>query len=543
MDWQGYETDFVTETRRKIQVVQPKTFFKRHMEYINCNNMNKFFFSIAILCGLHTGIAQITGKIIDGENGEPIPYANITINNSENQISNIEGYFTIPESSNRDDTALKITFFGFAGIQTTVGQLKSRDMIVKMKPVVFELDEVKISERPSAAAIMAEVKKNLKANYAWHPTLSKDVLFFREANTFKPSKLEVEITKSTGFSKNGLKEANKDISALTSSLISNPTKEFTDMLGNYYTSPSQTKGEKSFQSKLDVVRATKLKDDSRSGSIEDMEKSATMLFLKHLDTTKYYRIKSGWFGSRDTVSLTKNTKKRKDKAAATNVASAKNRLYSLKTQSNYLYTKKLEFVTQPEIYNYKYEGAVYLSDNEYAYVLSFEPRKSRAVYQGKLYISESDFAVLRADYVLAPGKKVDGLNLKLLLGVKVAENVGSGTVIYKKDPIGEGYYLQYALEETGQYVYLNRPLKFIELTDEEKDVVAFDLKVEGNILNRNEFLNMSRTTVSGNEYAKIKEDEFAYMRIRQYDPKIWKDYVSIEPLEEMKRYKVADAAP
>ena len=36
-----------------------------------------------------------TGKIIDSKSGESIPYANIMVNNSENLISNSEGYFTM----------------------------------------------------------------------------------------------------------------------------------------------------------------------------------------------------------------------------------------------------------------------------------------------------------------------------------------------------------------------------------------------------------------------------------------------------------------
>jgi hypothetical protein len=35
--------------------------------------------------------------------------------------------------------------------------------------------------------------------------------------------------------------------------------------------------------------------------------------------------------------------------------------------------------------------------------------------------------------------------------------------------------MQYAAIEKGQYFYLNRPLKFIELT-REKDVLSLDLK-------------------------------------------------------------------
>jgi hypothetical protein len=35
------------------------------------------------------------------------------------------------------------------------------------------------------------------------------------------------------------------------------------------------------------------------------------MMLQHLDSTKYYRVKSGLFGSRDTISLRKDYNKKK----------------------------------------------------------------------------------------------------------------------------------------------------------------------------------------------------------------------------------------
>ena len=201
---------------------------------------------------------------------------------------------------------------------------------------------------------------------------------------------------------------------------------------------------------------------------------------------------------------------------------------------------KLEFINDTELYEYKYEGATYSSDYEFIYVLSFKPKKSRAIYRGKLYISESDFAVLRTDFTLDEGKKVSGFNMKFLLGVKTQENVSSGTLIYKKNPVGEGYYMQYASKETGQYIYLNRPLKFIELTDSEKDVVAFEMKIEANTITKTEFLNISRTETSEAAIQKVAEDDFSFIKLKSYDPKIWKEYSAIEPVEEMKQFRSVD---
>ena len=209
-------------------------------------------------------------------------------------------------------------------------------------------------------------------------------------------------------------------------------------------------------------------------------------------------------------------------------------------ENSIINTTKFNFIDNHELYDYKYEGAKYSSDNDFIYVVSFKPRKSKAKYVGKLYISESDFAVLRVDYNLAEGKKEGGFNMKLLLGVKSLENVSNGTIIYKKSPSDNGYHLQYVSQETGQYIYLNRPLKFIELTDEEKDVVAFDLKLEANQREKIEFLNIARSEIDHADVEKIKEEEFNFIKLKAYDASIWKNYIAIEPLAEMKQFKAED---
>ena len=127
--------------------------------------------------------------------------------------------------------------------------------------------------------------------------------------------------------------------------------------------------------------------------------------------------------------------------------------------------------------------------------------------------------------------------MKFLLGVKSSENLSRGTIIYKKSPFREGYYLNYASLETGQYIYLNRPLKFIELSEEEKNAVAFDLKLEGTIYKKTEYLNIAQEAINTNDFDNEKEKDFTYINLKRYDPSFWKGYITIEPLQEMKQFK------
>lgn len=90
--------------------------------------------------------------------------------------------------------------------------------------------------------------------------------------------------------------------------------------------------------------------------------------------------------------------------------------------TNFLEGEKLDFIKETERYDYKYEGTRCNNQNELAYILSFKPRRSKAKYLGKLYVSETDYAILRADCILDNGKKLNNFNMKILLGIKAFEN-------------------------------------------------------------------------------------------------------------------------
>ncbi|RZK04218.1 MAG: carboxypeptidase-like regulatory domain-containing protein, partial [Flavobacterium sp.] len=300
--------------------------------------MHRTLLLLSVLLFQIAGFSQnITAKIVDAKTGESIPYANILVSGTENLITNEEGVFTVSDKNN-DAVSLAVSYLGYVGQLLTVGDLKKQQGMIKLQPGVFELEDVDVNKiKPNANAVMAKVKENIKKNHGVRPEAMKKTLFMRDFGTFKPKKLDIEITKSTGFSKNALKEANADVASFTSKLMSNPPQEFTDVLANYYSGTVAGKEKPVFTNKLDVVKATKLKDENRAVSIDNMEKMAANIFLKHLDTTKYYRIKSGWFGSRDTISLRKDfNKKKKKKEKRTELGSAKTNLYSILAQNDVL---------------------------------------------------------------------------------------------------------------------------------------------------------------------------------------------------------------
>lgn len=489
-----------------------------------------------------------TATIIDAISGESIPYANIKIGILSNNISNSDGKFNVPASLENETTKIEITYIGYETQKLTFNQLEQQQFIVKLVPGVYELSDVDVSnKKEDVNAIMAKVKANLKENYATPTTPFSSTIFVREDHTFITKQFNLKINKSPEFSKNKLKEINAEIKQFSSEMSKTPPREFQDFLGIYSSSLAEKEDKMVNSSKLNVLKATRIKDGSRSVSMDDLEETTSNLFLRHLDTTKFYRAKSGWIGSRDTISFSKefNKKNQKKNKKGTpedsqNVAGAKSSIISIQTMINPLYGRNTDFMRKTDWYEYTLDGAVFAEDYKLVYVIKFKPKKGKAKYEGTLYVSENEYAVVKATYRLAEGKTLGGINLKWILGIKMFENVSNGTLIYKENPTTKKHYCQYANLVDGQYFYLNRPLKFIELTDRDRDVLALDLKIEGNMLDKTEYLNLEQKEISVADFENLKESDFKFINIKKYDPKIWREFTTLEPATEMKQFSIRE---
>lgn len=491
----------------------------------------KHIAGLIIIClfgAIQSIFAQSGVRIVDAGTNEAIPFANIQFANT-NLLSNAEGVFTLPEGLD-DNAPIVISFMGYAAVQTTQSAIEKANNTVRMTPQVYQLDEVKVSERPTADAIMEQVRANLSANHSGGSTGSKSLVFVRESELMTPKKINIEITKADGLSKKNLRAVNEDIARFSRRLTANTAKEYTDLLGDYARMPNG----KGSTLKFIARKAVKLRDASKATSMDEMQKSGQNLVLKHLDTTKKYRVRSGWFGSNDTIQFNKSRGKKKN----TPLTRSKDILNGIAYNASPL-NPIHKYLHEPDRYKYTYDGTVMGENGEFLYVITFVPDSRKGIYKGKLYISESDFGIYRAEYKLAEGKKAGGINVKWLLGIKAVENVSSGVLLFKRYDDGRGYRLRYASIEDGQYMYLNRPVEFIEHGGEEKEVLGLKLKFEGDIYSKTEFLDLQSEPLAADDFEKMKEKEFSYLQKERFDPELWKDEGVLAPLDEMKRFEVS----
>lgn len=379
---------------------------------------------------------------------------------------------------------------------------------------------------------MARVNRNLKKNY--QVSNVKHTLFTRETTYFKANNLVVDIEKSSNFNKKQLESSNRQFKELADQIVNNPpTQTFTDALFDLYMKPD-------LNSKMEVKEATKLTDRKNRLSLETIQARVTIIVLQHLDTTKTYKVKTGWFKVEDSLSLKKSKEEKKKDLDDNSFNGLKSD--NVNSIMEHLFDKQslMGFVTDTNDYDYQLNNVTTI-DDQLVYIINFEPRKRGAKFKGTLYVADEDYAILKADYGFADGKVGDKLNLKLLLGVKYVENVNKGTVIYKKNTENNVYYPYYINHESGQYVYAHRPFKFIENDNNGKNKIAFDATIEGSVVEKYEIMSLDNQISDDALFNSITEaKKVNFIQLKQYDPSIWKDYTIMEPLEELKKFKVKE---
>src|SRR5690554_1652928 len=479
-----------------------------------CKNYLLLFLTLGFIS---TTIAQqVSGKVLTKTN-EPIPLAAIVIGENHGVITNEEGGFSIETAGFKPSDSVHISCLGFEKLGLQLQEFTSKTY--KLNDQVNELREVYLTNKPlTIDSIMYYVNRNLKTNYKTN-LVSYDI-FSRRTEYIFGKDAEFNIDKSSAF--------NNDLDELSNSLLKNKSKQYTEFVGNLKIKDVEN-------SKLEVTKAIRLLDERNDQSVENLTEKAKAIVLKHLDKDKVYTVKSGWFKMSDSVSLKENKDSKND--TINSLKFIRKMVHNKVNDHSFTSKTILDFITDTKKYNYEIKDITFLGP-EMVYVIEYEPRRGSADFEGTFYVSHETFAILRADYKFAKGRKGEKLNLKFLLGVKYIEQNKRGSVIYKKHPEGH-YYPNYMVDQLDRYFYVDRPIKFKD--NDSRDKVAFNFKVEGIFKEKNEILVMDEKSISTSNYnATTEKRKIDYETLKAFDPGYWKDYNVLEPLKEMKEFKVSE---
>ena len=477
--------------------------------------LHLFFF---LFCLTNLIAQTTTGKVVDKNTLLPIPNVAIQSSKKTGNFSNDYGIYIF------DLNNIKQLTFSCLGYETrtiSIDSLKLINFIVKLTESENNLDEVVLSnQKISFDSIMQSVRYHLKDNYTNSPKKRTAFLRFENQPDFK--KVDFELDRSTLLSRKKRKLANKEFEAFSNKLKNAKTAFYTDYFGNYYSNTLKSKKNRSYiVSKSDSLQGYRAINNDEDFTLDAVQNKAQMLFLSQLNKQQTYKLKSGLFKLEDSVSIGKLSDELNASKDSLDVSNFRRNITDL--LQGFQFSNKKSTTNFLDAYYYKHKLIDTINTvNSTIYVVSFSPKKSKAKFNGRLFIDADDFAVTKVQYKYAKGKRGEHLNLRLLMGVKFSENYKKGLLIYEKDNTGF-YELKYAKETEGRYFYINRSLKFIE-NSRAKEKIKFGLKIEGNFYTTKEMIATKTALIDKKDYNKaLKIKGKLVMSKNAYNATSWKN--------------------
>lgn len=483
----------------------------------------------------------ISAKIIDSVKQEPIPFATVSIDDKTGVITNDKGAFNITINRNISKTdSLLISCLGYEQKQFAIHSFT--DSIIPLQTKNIDLSEVFITNKNyTIDEILEKVKEGLQTNYDFG--FAKRKLFYRASHYTNMLKTDVDIKKST------ISEFNQAfVDSIISSVPKN-TDQHTEVLGEIY---GQMKPET--PQKMDILKASRLYDKESEITFENYEKRFNEIIRKHVKRNSYFKIKSGWFGTKEeidssffedkkeTVETAEFIEKKKEQEARRKANFLNYRKIMIHDFENNNFIKKedddLNFIEKSNRYEFTLLDFTYLN-NDFVYTISFKPKR-REDYKGTLYINTEDFAIVRVDY-----ENVKPLRKFSLLGVSYREYLKKGTLIYTKNT-NEKYSLKYAEEAFGERFSIKRPLKIIEKNKHVKgrrkqNELAADIHFIVRNIEKKELVIFESSPISETDFNNFTEvPNVVPTYLPAYDPNFWKGYNIIEPNQAIKDFKVIE---
>jgi len=466
-------------------------------------------------------VLEIKGLVLDANNQTGLPYTNIyALNKNKGTITNEKGEFKMDISDLDKTDTLRFQYIGYKTQMITVAQLEISSTIY-LKEEIFNIGEVLVfGDTPDPETIVKNVLINKAANYK--KTTSKKQAFIRERNISDINNIELDYKKSS------ITDLDEEVLATFEENIPKHTTSFRDFLGYLYL----TKNEKdSITFKVDPIRTVSLKEKEIS-ELDQLESIFEDAFT-NTQEDEYWKIKTGILGLRVDVdgepedSLNENQSK---------LAFFRNTLngylrYSLLDNEN-----QWEFLYKTGRYEYELTGGTRVNGED-AYIIDFTAKK-KGRYNGRMYISLSTFALLRADYKYAPNKI--GKNIHLL-GIGYTESEFAGSIYFEKKD--DNYDLKYFSYKMGNSASIDRKLSLIKkrkrfLFDEKMNEIKFGLNFSMDEENLIEYLVLEDETISNDQFNSFKQQKYMEtIYVDQFSDKLWQGFSIIEPTTQMKEYK------
>ena len=479
-------------------------------------------------------VVELKGLVLEVDNQTPLPYANIYIlHENRGAISNETGHFSIDISGLDKTDTLRFQYIGYKTRNITIGQFDSSS-VVYLKEDIINLSEILVfGNTPNAKSIVKKVLENKDSNY--RKITSKNQVFIRERSITEFDEINFNLKKSS------ISQLDKEMIEFVEASIPEQFLSYTDFLGNVYFSG---KPDDSIKLKTDPIRTVSLKEKDYT-DLEQIGKVFEDVFTD-VDEEEYWKVKSGIFSQKiddenedqenDTIAEIEEPEK-----DTLNDNERWLKYYSRGINSRLRYTQmnekdEWEFLHKTGKYDYTLLGGTRVNGED-VYIIDFTP-KSGGRYFGRMYVSISTYALVRADYEYAKGKTGRDIHL---LGIGYTENHFSGSIYFEKKE--DNYILKYFSKKTGFHASFDRNVALLKkkkrfLFDKKLNEIKVGIDMKMNIEESVEYLVLEDKDIPHHQFTDFEQKEkMEIIYVDQFDDNLWRGYSILEPTKQMREYK------
>jgi len=148
-------------------------------------------------------VKYITGKIIDDETSEPMPFATLALKNTgKGTVTNNNGDFGMKITSDLFNDTLSVSYMGYAGREIPVRKAFGNNLTISMKKHFISIPEI-IIRNQNPQEILSRTLKSISKNYGNTPALMtgfyrEGVLRKSELQTYSEAILQIYKSAYTG---------------------------------------------------------------------------------------------------------------------------------------------------------------------------------------------------------------------------------------------------------------------------------------------------------------------------------------------------------
>jgi hypothetical protein len=473
-------------------------------------------------------ITEVNGKVLDAETMLPLAFTNIAISSkNRGTVSNEDGQFLLNIAGLNLSDTVSFHYIGYKAKRIAISDLINNSVVLLQAYVISINDFIVYGNEIDAKAIVKKVIENKEKNYRVAPLKSR--MFVRNRYATDISSLRIKSLK------NSFDELDKSTAKMLENSVPKHQLSYTDYYGDVYSNNTDDI-DKEDRTKLFPIKIISLRDNE---DYTELETTFNALF-NDTDEKEYWKVASGVFSTKltvngdsaniDTTQKVEDYKNTMSSWFFEKQINRSNEFLSMEDEDNW------QFLYETGKYNYTLFGGTRLKGED-VYIIDFVT-KGRGDYKGRLYISTSTYAILKAEFQYAEGKSGTDINL---LGIAYKETIHKATVFFENK--SGNYRLKYMFRQEGERVGFNRNVELIKKRKRflfDKTIAKYKVKLVYKAVNLNsiEVLVIGENIISKKQFTDFKSKERLKVKyVNEFDENMWKGFSIIAPTDQMKDYR------